>query len=217
MLNYLKNKGKKVLVTIDEVDNSEAMRLFIQSYASLLGQDLPMRLLMTGLYSNVSKLQNDKALTFLFRAPKIQIGPLSIIAIANKYSEIFKIELGKAIEFAKLTKGYAYAYQVLGYILFEQKKKEVDLSVLSLFDQRMEEFVYGKVYSEISSTSKFVLKQIKKDEPIKLSELSKLTGKNAKSLSVYRDQLIKEGILVAPSYGYIQFVLPIFEIFLMMK
>ena len=71
MLDYLKNKNKKVLIILDEVDNSLEMKYFIQGYASLLGQKYSIFLLMTGLYENVSKLQNEKSLTFLYRAPKI--------------------------------------------------------------------------------------------------------------------------------------------------
>ena len=65
MLSYLKEKGKRVLITIDEIDNSEQMKLFVQAYQSLIRLGYPVFLLMTGLYENVSKLQEDKALTFL--------------------------------------------------------------------------------------------------------------------------------------------------------
>lgn len=217
MLSYLEKKGKKVLITVDEVDNSDEMKYFIQGYASLLGQKHPMRLLMTGLYGNVSKLQNEKSLTFLYRAPKIQMGPLSIVAIANKYSSLLDIDYDSAIELAKFSKGYAYAYQVLGYLLFEAKKKEITKGTLSEFNIRLGEYVYEKVYSELNETSKTILKAIKEDKPIKLSELSSLLNKPANYLSNYRDTLIKEGVLYSPSYGYIQFALPQFDMFLKTK
>ena len=49
-----------------------------------LRQDLPVFLLMTGLYNNIHALQNDKALTLLLRTPRIELEPLNPIAIANK-------------------------------------------------------------------------------------------------------------------------------------
>lgn len=217
MLEYLQKKGKKVLITIDEVDNSTEIKYFIQAYASLLGQKLPMRLLMTGLYDNVSKLQNNKSLTFLFRAPKIQIKPLSLIAIAAKYIELLNVNKECAMKMAKITKGYAYAYQVLGYILFSQNKKEVDQTVLNIFDQMLSEYVYEKVYSKINHTSQMILKSFKDDETIKMSELVLRTGKDVKFLSVYRDNLIKEGILSSPTYGYLEIALPRFNVFLSSK
>ena len=33
ILSYLKSKNKKILITIDEVDNSDEMKYFIQGYA----------------------------------------------------------------------------------------------------------------------------------------------------------------------------------------
>jgi len=217
MLLYLKNKDKKVLVTIDEVDNSQEMKLFVESYAALLGQNLTIRLLMTGLYSNVSKLQNNKSLTFLYRTPKIHIGPLPLISIANKYKELLEVSYEKAIEIAKLTKGYAFAYQVLGHIIYERKEKDVDSLILSTFDEWMAQYVYEKVYLELTLTEKKILSYFKEKEQIKMDELSLHSNKSIKYLSVYRDELIKEGVIFSPSYGYIELALPRFEIFLMSK
>ena len=147
MLGYLKDKNKKVLITIDEIDNSDQMKTFIQAYQSLLRLKYPLYLLMTGLYENVSKLQEDKSLTFLYRAPKIRLEPLYIGSIASAYETYLNSTKETSLELAKLTKGYAYAYQVLGYLMF------------------------GKVY---------------------------------------RDRLIKRGILCSPSYGYVEITLPRF-------
>ena len=57
MLQIIKKRGKRVLITIDEVDNSPQMKHFIQAYQSLIRLGYPVMLLMTGLYENVSKLQ----------------------------------------------------------------------------------------------------------------------------------------------------------------
>ena len=59
MLSYLKKKNKKVLIVIDEVDNSKEIKHFVEGYATLISLNYPVRLLMTGLYKNVSKLKNE--------------------------------------------------------------------------------------------------------------------------------------------------------------
>lgn len=76
MLTYLKKKNKKVLIVIEEVNESKEIKHFIEGYATLLGLKYPVRLLMTGLYKNVSKLQDESQLTFLYRCPRIQMKPL---------------------------------------------------------------------------------------------------------------------------------------------
>ena len=153
-----------------------------------------MRLLMTGLYENVSKLQNEKSLTFLYRTPKIQMDPLSIGAITSNYDTYLKIDYDKAIKLAKFTKGYAFAYQTLGFILFEKNKKNIDDEVLRLFDQQMDEFVYNKIYSEVSSTNKKILKAIAVDEPVKVSDIDAKLKKSSQYINVYRNYLLKDGI-----------------------
>ena len=50
MLGALKRKGKKVLITIDEVVNTKEMRLFISAFQIFLREELPVFLLMAGLY-----------------------------------------------------------------------------------------------------------------------------------------------------------------------
>ena len=78
MLEALSRRGKRVLVAIDEVTNSESMHVFASAFQILIRRNLPIFLLMTGLYENIEDLQNEKNLTFLYRAPKITLAPLNL-------------------------------------------------------------------------------------------------------------------------------------------
>ena len=75
-LESLKKNGKRVLIAIDEVTSTPCMREFVHSFQMFVRQDLPVFLIMTGLYQNIDLLQNEKGLTFLYRAPKITLSPL---------------------------------------------------------------------------------------------------------------------------------------------
>ena len=77
MINSLSKKGKKVLISIDEVTNNEYMRVFASAFQILVRKNLPVFLLMTGLYENINSLQNEKNLTFLYRMPRIELKPLN--------------------------------------------------------------------------------------------------------------------------------------------
>ncbi len=217
MLDYLKKKGKRILITIDEADNSPQMKEFIETYQSLLRQKYPVFLLMTGLYDNISKLQDDKSLTFMYRAPKIYLDPLNIATIANSYKNYMNISIEEATRMAKITRGYAYAYQVLGYLVYNKKERIIDESVLMEFDQYLAEYVYDKLYSELSDNEQKVLLGIKSNDPIKISSLCENINMDIKTLSVYRDRLIKKGLITAPKYGYIEFSLPRFSEYLEYK
>ena len=97
MLSVLKELGKRLLVAIDEVTNSSDLRAFASAYQIFLYEGYPFFLIMTGLYDNVRSLQNEKSLTFLYRAPKIYLEPLNINAIANSYRETFNISTEEEI------------------------------------------------------------------------------------------------------------------------
>lgn len=217
MVRCLNEKGKGVLITIDEVDNSQEMKYFVQTYESLIRQNCKIALLMTGLYENISKLQDDKALTFLYRAPKIFLSPLNINAIALNYKTHLGVSENKALELAKFTHGYAYAYQTLGYLLYQNNLKDLTPEILCLFDQYMADYVYDKILSEASDNEQKILFSFKGNESFKVEELRKEGGWDSKAFSVYRDRLIKKGILESPKYGYLRFVLPRFYEYLITK
>ena len=69
MLGVIRAAGKKLLVTVDEAANNPNVRVFASTFQIFMRQDYPVFLLMTGLYDNIHNLQNEKTLTFLYRAP----------------------------------------------------------------------------------------------------------------------------------------------------
>jgi len=210
MLNIVKSRGKRVLITIDEVDNSKEMKLFIQAYQSLIRLKYPVMLLMTGLYDNISKLQEDKSLAFLYRAPKIYLSSLNIASVASSYSFYLGVDDELAEKMARFTKGYAFAYQVLGYLFYENKKEKLDDDLISQFDNYMAEYVYDKLYSELSSREQEILKSFGSNEAIRIKDLCDKSNFDIKYISVYRDRLIKKGVIFSPSYGNLEFTLPRF-------
>lgn len=96
---------------------------FIRAYQGFLIDRYDVRLLMTGLEKNISKLESDRSLTFLFRAPRIQLTSLSLAAIYESYKSTFDVSEDDAIKLAKVTKEYALTYQVLGDILFRTDER----------------------------------------------------------------------------------------------
>ena len=94
MLKVLKKEKKKVLVSIDEVTNSQNIKTFASAFQIFMRQEYDIFLLMTGLYENIYNLQNEDTLTFLYRAPKIQLTSLNIGAIQHNYKEVFGISDG---------------------------------------------------------------------------------------------------------------------------
>ena len=213
MLERIGKKKKKVLITIDEVTSNEHMRRFVSEFQIYMRKDYPVYLLMTGLFENIYELQNEKSLTFLYRAPKIELRPLSETMIAQKYEKIFSLTKEDARAMARETKGYPFAFQVLGYLCWKNKTKWTE--ILEEYSQYLEEYVYEKVWSEMSINDRKVVIAIAKSPTGKVGDIRELTDKNSANFSVYRDRLIKKGVVSALSYGYLEFTLPRFREFVL--
>lgn len=119
------------------------MREFASSFQIFIRQNLPVFLLMTGLNENVSGRQNVDNLTFLYRASKIELGPLNIGAVAANYQRTFELDRADALEMAELTKGYSFAFQVLGYLTWEADGDY--RPVRAKYRQYLEECVHEKI------------------------------------------------------------------------
>lgn len=209
LVECLAKNNKKILITIDDATNNANIKTFAHTFQSLIRKDYPVFLLVTGLYENISTIQNNKALTFLSRTPKLITEPLNLIAIKESYKEIFLIDDKTSLEMAKLTSGYAYAYQLLGYLFYESNNKKIDKKLLASYDLYLADFVYSKILESIPEGQKNVLFQIAKSDDI--SNIITNSNISDKEFSVYRDRLIKRGIVYSKQRGKLSFTLPRFK------
>lgn len=213
MLESLKKRGKRILIEIDEVTNTKAVREFAAAFQIFLRRELPVYLLMTGLYENIYELQNEKSLTFLYRSPKIILEPLNIGAIASNYADIFHLEREKALEMAAMTKGYSFAFQTLGYLTWEADGDY--RSVTAVYQQYLEDYVYEKVWSELSQKDREVAAGIAEVRDGKILEIRKKLNMTTNQFNPYRIRLIRKGLVDGRKRGVLTFILPMFREFVM--
>ena len=215
MLEALAKKKMRLLITIDEIVNSKNVREFTTYYQHCLRENYPVFVLMTGLYKNIRALQNDRSQTFLKRAPRINLGPLNTMRIAKKYEDTFEISTEKAIELSRYTMGYSYGFQILGYYLFDNNKKEVDKDILFEYKMNLIECSYDKIWEELSPTEKEIVKTISKlggDTTVK--QIKELLNIDSNNFSTYQNTLEYSGILIENiGYGKVKFGLPFFKDF----
>ncbi|MBR5636950.1 MAG: AAA family ATPase [Pseudobutyrivibrio sp.] len=209
MLESLKKHGKKILICIDEVTATDSMKAFASAYQIFVRQDLPVYLVMTGLYENINNLQNEKNLTFLYRAPKIELKPLNITTISNNYKATFSLEGHEALDMAKLTKGYSFAFQVLGYFTWKHSGKYKE--AIAEFQQYLEDYVYEKIWSELSAGDKKLVYGIAQSGSGKASEIKSILSIENNEYTPYRDRLIKRGLVDGSEHGRLRLILPLFE------
>ena len=217
LMNRINKKNKKVLVCIDEAVNNQYMKAFVQTFQLLIREKMPLYLIMTGLYQNIYDLQDNPSITFLYRSPRVSLEPLNIGSISMYYKEVFVIGDQEAKSLASLTKGYAYAYQVLGYLLWENKTTAINDKLMAKYDQYLQEYVYDKIWTELSDNDKLFLSSLSGEKETSIEDIKTKTGMDKKTTSVYRDRLIKRGIIGSTGYGKVSLKLPRFYEFIQIK
>ena len=136
---------------------------------------------------------------------------LNIPSIAANYSANLNVGPDEAMEMAKLTKGYSFAFQVLGYLTWENNGDYK--SILPEFRQYLDEYVYEKIWSELSPKDKTVLNAISHSESGKIEEIRKYMNIESNEFNPYRKRLIDKGLIDGSEHGYVHFILPMFREF----
>ena len=211
LLLIIKNNGKKLIITIDDISNSSSIRTFTEYYLHCINVDLPLYVLMTGTYKNYRALYNNRTLSFLKRAAKITLGPLSEIRIAREVEKILNLPEDDAIKLAKLTGGYTYAFQILGHLIFDSGEKVFFDEIYKDFKTELFDNAYEKIWRELSEKEREVLKMISmyKDGGA-VSILKQQLNMDSNNFSTYRDILQKSGLIYMSSYGKAKTSLPLF-------
>ena len=215
LLSKANKNNKKVLITIDEVNNTQALRLFANTYQSMIGKKYNVYLLMTGLKDNVDALLNSKAASFLSRTPKIDLKPLDIIEIAHKYHSLLNVNEEFAIRLAKLTKGYAFAYQVLGYICYETHAKDINDELIRAYDN-LRNNGYDVVWKNLTEKERELCIAIAMNIDDNSKNILELSNMKMSNYQNYRNKLIQQGIIYSDGYGKIAFTLPRFKDFVLL-
>ena len=210
ILEELKRKEIRLLVTIDEVYNNAAMREFASSFQIMIRQDFPIFLILAGLYENVHALEDEKNLTFLYRAPKFHMKPLERGDIKKSYMDILSISDETADRMTKLTNGYPFAYQALGKYVWESPKHELTEQVIEKYDKALATYVYSKMWTEMSEKDRWFMGFIARKESMRTKELLEAAGVKKNEFSQYRERLSEKGLIDVNTRGMIVVTLPRF-------
>ena len=215
MLETIRSHEKKLLITVDEVTNTPQMKVFASSFQILVRLNLPVFLLMTGLYENIYELQSQKSLTFLFRAPKIRLPALDLSAIRIRYKKVFHLEDADALKMTELTGGYPFAFQLLGYLAWNNSGHY--LGVLDEYKQYLYEYVYNKLWAELSAKDRKVLRGIVEAGDSSVQAIKAKLQMSDNEWNPYRQRLIRKGIVDGSQRGMLRLTLPLFDQFVLDK
>ncbi len=217
LLSILIKNGKKIIIGIDDVAKTEEMTQFCSVFAKFLRYEIseedprpwPVYLICTGIYKNLFELGETPNLTFFKRAAEIKTEPFSLSAMSIKYEITLDIDEDAAIKLARMTKGFAYAYQVIGSAYFANRSADIDY-ILKLAKGDLYSHCYEKIWSELPEGEREILRIVSSGPQKRQDVLLKMKNKN--SYQVNSNNLKKQGLLEdsAASYGVAEITLPFF-------
>ena len=215
ILKVIKKEKKRVLIAIDEARRTPSMIDFIQEFQIMIREEMPIFVIVAGLYEDIESLENTDGLTFFLRATKYEMTPLNYTSIREDYERTLGVSREVAEQLAILTKGYPFAYQALGKYMWDEKATEITDTVLRKLDEALAEKVYNKIWSELAPNDRLFMKFIAQKDEMQASELLELTQKKHNEWSEPRRRLKEKGIIDVAMRGVIKQRLPRMKEYLM--
>ena len=217
----LEKEGKKVLILVDEVTPAvNQMRELAGAYQELVGDGRNVSVFMAGLPACVSALLNHRTLTFLNRAQRIVLPPVSISEVELYYMTAFERAKIKASPdmirlAAECTGGVPYMIQLVGHCLsvLSAGGKPVDDEMLKAAKQiavkEQEEKVIQTMLSPLSDMDMTILEAMSQDRnETKIADIVERTGLPNSTVQTYRRRLLDAGIIISPKRGVLAYALP---------
>ena len=217
----LTKRKKGVLFLIDEIRASTAeMRTFATTYQHLVGDGMNVAVAMAGLPNAISSVLNDKILTFLNRANKVDLSPLKIADVSTCYAKALRdleIEFdAKTLDAAAYaTDGYPYLLQLVGYHMLkfldgESKLTDVTVELAVMSSKRaLADDVLLPCLNPLSAQDRRFLKAMAVDSfDSRVSDIRDRLNVDKSHAQTYRRRLMEAGLIHSPSRGMLTFSIP---------
>ncbi|MDR1015464.1 MAG: ATP-binding protein [Coriobacteriales bacterium] len=221
LCDALEKHDKGIVLLVDEIQaHTPSLRILTTTYQHLVGEGKNVVIAMAGLPHAISSLLNDEVLTFLNRARKNRLGPLSLSAVSLYYSSVFD-GLGKSISPENLaraveaTRGYPYLLQLIGYYLLEYSGNSKGITgdqteqALASAKHDLTENIYAPVLKPLSARDRQFLQAMSKTKgPVRVTDIEKRMRTTRGNVQAYRRRLMDAGVIASEQRGELELVIP---------
>jgi hypothetical protein len=211
-----------LLITIDEIHKSvkeELRELFhVLQLANRESKDVAFA--SAGLPSAVHDLLNDDVLTFLRRAQRHLLGPVSREEASKAVQEPLMaagvgINPQTARDAVDVTRGYPFLIQLVGYHLFETARDgSVTATTAALATRealaQLGQLVHEPALRDLSSADRMVLRAMAQDrgKPSRMADLVDRLSKPRSWVNNYRSRLIAAEVIEPAGRGLVRYTIP---------
>ncbi|MDR0853964.1 MAG: hypothetical protein LBN34_06310 [Clostridiales Family XIII bacterium] len=220
-LNLLEEMNVGLLFTIDEVSASvPEMIEFVSTFQVYIMEKRNVALLMAGLPDKVLQMFQDDSISFLRRAFRRKLDPLSnseARAVIKKTVELSGREIDQAALALVVdsTGGFPFIIQLIGYHTFNQS----DSDVISVADAKsgidssyvdLESMILDStMYSLSEMDKKFLLAMVEDEKYSLASDIARRLGVSVNYVGTYRRRLVEQGVITPIGRGKFSFTIPI--------
>ncbi len=229
LTDLLDQHGTGVMITVDEV-HARAARDDVSQLAAIVQhafrEDRPVAFAAAGLPAAVQDLLTSDVSTFLRRARRFVLEPLSPVAI----EEALRVPIEQAgrrvgdaevAAMAEATHGYPYLVQVIGDRVWRREPSAATITAEHVrrgVDDAVREAgfaLHEPAVNDLSETDRqFILAMAVDDGDSSIADVGRRLDRDHGYVSRYRSRLIVAGIVEPSRRGYLRFTIPYLRDFL---
>ena len=223
LTEVLEPHGTGLLITVDEVHSRRGRDDVAQLCAVVqhaFREERPVAFAAAGLPAAVQDLLTSDVSTFLRRARRFVLEPLSEVA-SEEALRVPVVEAGRRIGAAALraaaaaTYGYPFLIQLVGDQMWRQEPSSRDITAAHVeagIDAARREVGYSvhePALNDLSDKDRAFVKAMAQDaRESSIAEIEERLGRDHGYVSRYRSRLIVAGIIEPTRRGYVDFTIP---------
>ena len=221
LLDVLAGHGTGLLFTLDELQavDRESVAAFAALYQHLVRDERDVALAAAGLPVGVGKLLQHRGTTFLRRAERVQLGPLSrtdVIDAGRRTVEEAGGVIGEdaLVALAEVVHGYPYLLQLAGYRAWRDAGGEPitgrDVrATLPILSERMGRLVHEPALRDLPEAQRGYLAAMSLDDGASSTgTVAARLSLTAQHANVFRTRLIERELIMAAGHGRVDYSLP---------
>ena len=222
-------QGAGVLITVDEVQDADPANLtdIAVTHQDLIRDDRHVALVMAGLTHGINRLLDLPGTTFLRRARRFELGPLTdddartiLHATARDSGRPFDTDAADLA--VSIARGYPYLVQLIGYLAWNLAGESItrtDVEKVSAEAIRtMGSQVHAPSLKGVPPAQMAYLRAmadlIGDAADVSSSDVAERIGKKPNEATDTRGKLLDRGLIEAPAWGRLAFTLPYLAEFL---
>ena len=221
ILDALEPLGSGLLITIDEVQSGfDELVQLASVYQHLVGERRRVALMMAGLPYQVSRVLNDKSISFLRRAFRHNLGRIDDLAIYDALESTVTAS-GRTIAPDALNlavdavDGSPYMMQLVGYRMWAEHPEEREITSVDVSNGarraliEIRERILATTWDELSEGDvRFVAAMLQDSGNSRMADIAQRLGVSPGYAAQYRRRLMEAGVIGQRSAGVVGFELP---------